>query len=543
VPETASLTGGASARRWPVRRWIALVALLGGEGLGLGVAFDSAGAARLARGWWTPILGRAGAVMPAAIALAAALVLVASARSARGGAEPPDDSPRRPIPYLLVHLAAFAALAALTGALFGGEAAARDPGPLVAGWLAAVVATLGAWLGAMAPPRFLLSLARARLALLVGAVALGALAFAVGRLTQGLWLPLRRITFAATSAALRATLPGTISEPESFTLGTETFSVEIAPQCSGYEGVGLTWAFVLGALWLHRDRFRFPRAFVLLAIGTALSLAANVARLVALVVIGTKLSEEVALGGFHSYAGSLLFCAVALGVVAGGLRVPWLARPRPDAAAASAPADAVSPAPYLVPFLAMTTAGLVSGAFSTGATEPLYLLRPLAALAALAAFWRSYRAMPLRASLRISWPAVPGGLALAGAWALYARLALGAGAAAQAHAPGAARIATSLVLAPVVEELAFRGFLARRVTSADFERVAPARIGAAGLAVSALAFGLLHPHPVPAVGAGLVYGLLYRRRGNLGDAIAAHATANAALLAAAALTGAWALWW
>src|SRR6185436_14102143 len=97
---------------------------------------------------------------------------------------------------------------------------------------------------------------------------------------------------------------------------------------------------------------------------------ANVARLVALVLVGTHLSPGLAMGGFHSYAGSILFCAVALGIVATGLRTAWLSRvPQAQPGAG---------APYLVPFLAMTAAGLVSRSLSTAGGEPLYALRPAA---------------------------------------------------------------------------------------------------------------------------------------------------------------------
>jgi membrane protease YdiL (CAAX protease family) len=44
---------------------------------------------------------------------------------------------------------------------------------------------------------------------------------------------------------------------------------------------------------------------------------------------------------------------------------------------------------------------------------------------------------------------------------------------------------------------------------------------------------------VAGVAAGLVYGAIYRRRGAVADAIVAHATTNAALIAVAAITGRW----
>jgi exosortase E/protease (VPEID-CTERM system) len=555
VPEIAQ-SASRARRRWPVTRWIALLAVLLAEGMGLGVAFDSATVATLPAGWWTPLLRLTGSVMPAAAALLGALLLVAWARPRwLRGAEPPErDVPSRYIPYLALHATGFLVVLALTAVLFGEGAPARsEPGRLVAAWLFAVVVTLGAWLGAMAPPRYLIGLARTRVGLLVGALVLGLFAFGIGRLTRGLWMPLRKLTFGMASGLLGSVAKGAFADPATLTFGTSAFAVEIAPQCSGYEGVGLTWAFLIGALWLFRDRFRFPRAFLLLAFGAVLPLVANVGRLVALVLVGSYVSPEIAAGGFHSYAGSILFCAVALGIVAGGLRSPWMSRPAPDGdrdgggagAAAGAPSgtsSAPSPSPYLVPFLAMTAAGLLSRAFSSTHAEPLQLLRPAAGVAALALSARAYREM----SWRVSWTAVPAGLAVAAAWLVLGKLLPGGGAHEGAPAAGAgllaARAATAVLLVPLVEELAFRGFLARRVMSANFEEVPATQLTFPAVAVSAAAFGVLHQRPVLGVVAGLCYAWLYRRRGQLADAVVAHAVTNLALVAAAWLTGHWELW-
>jgi exosortase E/protease (VPEID-CTERM system) len=533
------------AGRWPLGRWLLLLGLLIAEGLGLGVAFDSETLRGLPHGWWTPLLGLAGSAMPASAALLGALVLVAWGRPIARAGSAPGDSPVRYIPYLALHITGFLVLFALSAALFGRAAASRgDVGWLVAAWLFAVAVTLVAWLGAVLPPSYVLGLVRARAGLLGGALALGLVAFGIGRLTRGLWLPLRQLTFWAGAALLQAVAPGSFVDPATLTFGTDAFAVEIAPQCSGYEGVGLTWAFLLGALWLFRERFRFPRAFLLLAVGTVLPLAANVVRLVALVLIGTHLSPEIAAGGFHSYAGSILFCAIALGTVAGGLRSRWLTRAPHEPAAGEPRAEPSSPAPYLVPFLVMTAAGLVSRAFSTPSSEPLQALRPLAGALALAAFWRKYRLV----SWRISGLGVAAGVGVAALWLLLGKLVRAGGPGGQAAVPlpGAGALAVQVVMAvlvaPPVEELAFRGFLARRLAGPGFARLPPSRTPWAGIVVAAVAFGLLHRRPLLGVAAGLCYGVVYRRGGRLADAVVAHAVTNAALLPAAWLSSSWELW-
>jgi hypothetical protein len=57
-----------------------------------------------------------------------------------------------------------------------------------------------------------------------------------------------------------------------------------------------------------------------------------------------------------------------------------------------------------------------------------------------------------------------------------------------------------------------------------------------------LAFGLLHEQCWPAgTIAGLLFAVALRQRGRLADAVLAHATANASLVAFALLTGHWGL--
>ena len=522
---------------WPFRRWAALVALLLAEGLWIAVRFDTQSVASLRRGWWTPILDLAGSVMPAILALFVAVVLVVWSRAREWFAEAPaaPDPPRRYLPYLAAHVLCFGALFTATRALFRPDLA--RPGGLVALWLSAIVLTVVTWLGAMQSPRVWIAWVRARAWMLLASLALGLIAYGIGHLAQGLWAPLRRVTFAAADAMLGAITSRSYPEPEKLIFGTDVFAVEIAPQCSGYEGVGLTCAFMLAALWLFRDRFRMPRALLLMLPAIVLPWIANVVRLVLLVLVGTYVSPRLAQGGFHSYAGSILFCAVALAIVATGLRTPWLTRVAETRQTQAGP----SVAPYLVPFIAMTAAGLLSRSLSTASQEPLYALRPIAGLVALACYWRSYRAIPWR----FEWLATALGLGVGGLWLGLERVLPHEVPAAVATAGAAwlaTRAATAILLVPAVEELAFRGFLARRIASANIDQVDATRLPWHAIALSALAFGLLHHRPVPATIAGLSYAWIYRRRGSLWDAVIAHATTNAVLVLAAAMTGAWDLW-
>jgi CAAX prenyl protease-like protein len=100
-----------------------------------------------------------------------------------------------------------------------------------------------------------------------------------------------------------------------------------------------------------------------------------------------------------------------------------------------------------------------------------------------------------------------------------------------------------VVTVPIAEELAFRGFLLRRLASADFESVAWNRLQWLPFVISSIAFGLLHGERwLAGTIAGMIYALVLVRRGRIGEAVIAHAVTNALLAAWVLSTGQWQLW-
>ena len=69
-----------------------------------------------------------------------------------------------------------------------------------------------------------------------------------------------------------------------------------------------------------------------------------------------------------------------------------------------------------------------------------------------------------------------------------------------------------------------------------------ARCGAIPLLASSVVFGMLHSRILAATVAGLIYGLVARRRSALSDAVAAHALTNALLAVTVLATGRFDLW-
>ena len=308
-------------------------------------------------------------------------------------------------------------------------------------------------------------------------------------------------TFDSVQAVLRRVLPDAAADAATFTLGTPRFSGEILPGCSGMEGLGLVLAFT--SIWLlyTRKECRFPQALLLIPCGLVCIWALNVVRLAALIVIGSTISPEVAEVGFHSQFGWIAFIAVALAFSMATQRLAWVRKipssalcaagqPRSDGVEIVAGASeqqgehrGESPAirAYLVPFLAILAASFISKAAS-GYFEWLYPLRFVAAAIVLWYFWTELKKLNWRfgwfgpaagAAVFLVWMA-PSWLALFGLAHQHAASPLGPALAALSPTARwtwiAFRVAAAVVTVPIAEELAFRGYLARRLINREFDQ-------------------------------------------------------------------------
>ncbi|HEY4088205.1 MAG TPA: exosortase E/protease, VPEID-CTERM system [Bryobacteraceae bacterium] len=445
----------------------------------------------------------------------------------------------------VVHVAAAAICGWIGLLLYGGHSGFPDL--LVATTLlsAAVAAvSAGLWLIPAALWKQLLAIPGEIWA--YGAGAAGAVILGQG-LVQRLWLPLSKITFQIVQILAR---PITTLDvyPDRLALGKGAFGIIIAPECSGLEGILLL--LLVGGLWLilFRKECRFPQALLLLPVGAVILFFLNAVRITALILIGVAGAEDIAVKGFHSQAGWISFNFVALGLCVAAQRMSWFSkRPR-----VKKPARSTTEA-YLVPFLAILAASMAARAMSSD-FEWAY---PLRLVAPLAVFWfyrRSYRG--------IDWRFSPGGGLWFGIGAGVLVLALWAGVDFASGAPVTAmpkqlrdaspglrifwislRALAAIVTVPIAEELAFRGYLIRQIMSKDFDKLPPTAFSWPALIVSSVVFGVLHGGRwIAGVAAGLIYALVYVRRGRIADSILAHAVTNALLAAMVLFGGAWQYW-
>jgi exosortase E/protease (VPEID-CTERM system) len=370
---------------------------------------------------------------------------------------------------------------------------------------------------------------------------------ALGILAQKLWLPLSHWTLSLVAMMLRPFVGALVADPATMMIGTPAFHQEIAPTCSGYEGMGLILAFSSAWLWFFRRQWRFPHALLLIPAGVALIWIANAARIAGLILIGNAGAERIALGGFHSQAGWMAFNAVAIGICVLARRIPALVHPdlalsrdRQEAGKSTNPT-----VPYLMPFLAILAAAMISRAASAD-FEWFYALRVVAAAGALWYFRRSYRDL----DFRFGWLGAAAGVVVFAIWMAFEKTTHSPAPAALMQASTVARTAWvtvrilgAVIIVPIAEELAFRGFLLRRLQSSDFETVTWKTFAWAPFLISSVAFGLLHGERwLAGTIAGAIFALAQLRRGRIGDAIAAHSVANVLVAAWVLIAGDWQLW-
>lgn len=449
---------------------------------------------------------------------------------------------------VLVNIALFAVLLAATAAF--SDLAARSAEPpwhwfalyclLVLGTvvsLAAVGAPLGFWLWLVrALPSQIAAAA-------VGGIAL-LMAGKLGRLALESWTGLADWTRFASHWILSLYETDVVFDPDRFILGAGDFHVRVLTECAGYEGMVLVTAFLSFYCWLMRRQLRFPQALLLIVIGVATSWALNALRIAVLISVGRHVSPEIALTGFHSQAGWIAFLAIAIGLMAVSTWCPYFRAAPERAASASRPADDVLLA-LLVPFIALMATTIVASLFAPH-DQWLYVLKVASVGGALWYFRGVYASLPIANSpvalavgtgIGIAWvltdPGNDGGAELAAwiatvpAWLAAVWLAF--------------RGIGTVMLVPMAEELAFRGYLQRILISRDFERVAPAHFTWLSFILTSLLFGLTHQRWMAAAIAGALYALLVYRSNRLSDAIVAHATSNAVIFAWAAAARQWTL--
>jgi exosortase E/protease (VPEID-CTERM system) len=526
------------------RRGLAL--LLGAvvvEYLILSVSFDAA--PWLAHVQLTEQLGAVKLVGPALFAAIAGVFALGGSKwiHALGGLANARPEPRVQRLLLALHAASFIALYALSRHIFVEPFGVNDHGGAwFAAWTALGSLTMGCLLAAFIDIASIGRLLRQNAMLVIGAAVLATIAWHAGAIAGSFWEhtsgPMMRLLDATASVLFE----GGHADPQTRIMSTPRFAIEIAPACSGYEGIGLILVFLSGFLFMARERLSFPRVLVVLPIGVAVVWLVNLVRIVALFAVGEYVSPTLAVNGFHAFAGWILFCATALALVY------WT-----DNRFSSQPADQLDKSfdtattAYVGPMLAVIAVSLLTGLFATD-IDLLYVARAVAGVLVL---WlcRGYYA-PLRSTPSVA--SVVVGLLIAGLWIVLIEPPAGGispiAAEFETLTPASrvlwliGRVFGLVVIAPITEELAFRGYLLRRLQAGDFSHVPGTQWTVPAVLISSLLFGAIHADLIAGTAAGLLFAFAMLHRGKVVDAITAHVVANAVLAVVGLARGAYWLW-
>lgn len=370
-------------------------------------------------------------------------------------------------------------------------------------------------------------------------IALAAMIPFLAMLIEPLWAIelMSSMTFRAVAFLLSAFSPDVFIDPVRAWIGLPGFVVAVASQCSGIEGLALITGFMALYAILFRNTLR-QGAFwgVLWPIALLVSWGFNILRITVLILIGAHVSPELAVNGFHSFAGWLLFTFLGLGVLFVVQSVPALHQ-EDLARRQTAKLHADPVAALIIPFIAFMLSGVMVQAF----WEYPALGYPFQVVIMVAALLWMRRALFPQIKLSPDPISIGIGLVIGFAWIWFSEASqnnsLGL------HTLGGAtltawalwRTVGTTLLVPLIEEAFFRGYvLARLDTGTPFAK-------AGAVAVSTVLFSLLHGRIILAGFAGLLFAATMLRRGRLGDAVVAHIVANATVAAAAWFTGEWSL--
>ncbi|MEO8098399.1 MAG: exosortase E/protease, VPEID-CTERM system [Acidobacteriota bacterium] len=450
---------------------------------------------------------------------------------------------------LSLHVAGAAIFVLLSAALYGNWPGVSMPNLLAAGWVLTGLLTLLAACLTFYRLSLWVGIVRSAGAVWAYAAGVAALGCVAAGLSQSMWQSAARLTFQLVQLLLRPMIPNLTADPAKLMLRGQHFGVIISQECSGLEGMGLMLVFSVVWLWLFRKDFRFPRAYLLVPAGILTLYALNAVRIAALLVIGEAGAKRIAAGGFHSQAGWIAFNGVALGMTLVVPRMRWFSLHPVQRAVRAAPRGENAVALYLLPFLAILASGMLSRAASAD-FEWLYGLRFLAVVATVWMFRGRLKQFDWRVS---AWLGPATGAAIFALWLAFdwwqAIPAVGMprplAAAGGAWQTGwiVLRTLAAVTTVPIAEELAFRGFVSRRLMKADFEAIPLGAVSWWGIVGSSVLFGLLHGERwMAGILAGLAFALVVRRSGRLGDAILAHGVTNALLAVWVLYLGQWQYW-
>ena len=323
--------------------------------------------------------------------------------------------------------------------------------------------------------------------------------------------------------------------------GTSQFEVEIAPACSGYEGMSLIIILLGGYFFLQSKVLRMPRALLLIPIAGLMMFLLNGFRIFILVGIGHYWSPQLAIDGFHSVAGwlNLLLTFIATLLILG---LPFFQKE----VKTKTPIE-IGDTALLLPLMSLIVVSLLTKAITPDFAW-LYPVHIVIATWVIYFFRKTFLLFITRPSMT----SITIGVAVFIIWIIL----IPESQEQSIHLIGELntaplwfsllwllfRVVGASVIVPIAEEFAFRGYLQPQLEYWFVRKGFTYASVIASLGLTALVFGYVHSNMLAGSVAGLFFGLAYLQRRQLMDAVMAHAVTNALLAAYVMGFGYWSYW-
>jgi exosortase E/protease (VPEID-CTERM system) len=410
------------------------------------------------------------------------------------------------------------------------------------GWFILGGFTLISWLLTLAPWAFWKKLCQRDYQAIVVAIFATLIAWLFIVIADAYNLSFNAVTVQCVHQVLLWIFPEVIYFPLRQTVGLPFFAVDVSTGCSGYEGMVVISVFISVYLWLFRKELKFPYVLCLFPIGIVAILMANVARLVSMIIFGRFVSPEIALGALHSQAGWINFILISLVLI---LLAHYLFSHKADNKVKTLnPSLDIALA---VPGLVMMGLLMLTSAVSDG----LEVLYPLRILITAIVLWH-FRGLYQKLDWSWSWPAVGIGVFVFIIWTLFEPSNVDNGPSLEAHLSELPkwfmitwltfRVIGSAIVVPIAEEFAFRGFLIRKLVTDDFENITEIKFTWLSFMASSIIFGVLHGYWILGIVAGMAFAVALYQRGQLADAVLAHAVANTLIAVNVLVFDHWSYW-
>ena len=336
--------------------------------------------------------------------------------------------------------------------------------------------------------------------------------------------------------------------------GTSQFVVEIWPGCSGYEGMALMIALLATYCFLQREHLRIYRALWMILLASLAMFALNGIRIAVLIAIGHFYSPQLALDGFHVVGGWLNLLIVLVASLVTLNTFPYFLK-NPLLPKIQRGEDL----PFLLPLIVLMVVGMFDQIF-TANFDWLYPI-PILCSALVIFYYRSYLLSLIE---KPSFTASAIGVLVFFLWIWLVPVDIAKSELFMSEISSAplgiallwlaCRVIGAVLIVPIAEELAFRGFVLpqlrfwlKNILGKSTLFKLPSHYTdfistVLSLALTSLLFGMLHSDFLAGSLAGVGFGMAYLFRRKLIDAVMAHVVTNGLLTIYVIYLGYWSYW-